>query len=97
MALKLSNKILEKLASKHGVSKDEVEQCFANRTGKYLGDTRENHRSTPPTHWFIAETNYGRKLKIAFIVEGNDVFIRTAYPPNKDELHIYKKYGEENE
>lgn len=96
MALRLSNKILEKLASKHGVNKDEVEQCFANRIGKYLQDTREDHQSDPPTYWFIAETNYGRMLKVAFIMENNDVFIRTAYPPNETELRIYKIYGEGN-
>lgn len=96
MALILSQKILEKLASKHGVNKDEVEQCLANRTGKFLRDTREEHQSNPPTAWFIAETNFGRLLKIVCILQDKDVFIRTAYPPNEAELHLYKIHGEGN-
>ncbi len=94
MVIVLSNNILEKLASKHGVKKDDVEQCFANRTGKYLADTREEHLSTPPTYWFIAETNFGRLLKVAFIAKDGDIFIRTSYPPNEEEIRIYKKYAE---
>lgn len=93
MSLILSQKILEKLASKHGVNKDEVEQCFANRTGSYLADTREDHQSDPPTLWFIADTNYGRILKVVFVAKEGDVYIRTVYPPNDEELRIYKKFG----
>lgn len=96
MSLVLSKTILEKLASKHGVNREEVEQCFANRTGAYLQDTREDHQSDPPTLWFIADTNYGRLLKIVFIAKDGDVFIRTAYPPNEAELSIYAKYGSGN-
>lgn len=96
MALIASNKILEKLSSKHGVSKDEVEQCFANRSGNYLFDPREDHQSNPPTQWFISENNFGRKLKVVFILKDGDVYLRTAYPPNETEIRIYKKYGELN-
>lgn len=96
MALIITQKIIEKLAGKHGIGKDEVEQCFANKTGGYLQDTREDHRSDPPTLWFIAETNFGRKLKVVFIFRDGDVHLRTAYTPNGDELCIYKKYGEGN-
>lgn len=96
MALIASKKILEKLASKHGVSKEEVEQCFANRSGSYLFDSREDHQSNPPTLWFISETYFGRRLKIVFIQENADVYLRTAFPPNETEERIYKKYGEGN-
>ena len=94
MSLVLSTKILEKLATKHGVKKDEIEQCFANRTGKYLTDTREDHQSDPPTSWFIAETYFGRQLKVVFVAKGDDIYIRTVFPPNSEEIRIYKKYGE---
>lgn len=96
MSLVVSQKILEKLASKHGVNKDEVEQCFANRTGKYLKDVRENHLTDPPTLWFIAETYYGRKLKVVFVAKDGDIYLRTAYTPDSNELRIYKKHGEGN-
>jgi len=75
------------------VSKEEIEQCFLNRTGAYLLDEREEHASDPPTRWFISETDFGRELKIVFIPKGNDVIIRTAYDPNPEERRIYQKYG----
>lgn len=92
--LQISASVQAKLAAKvPPVKRDEILQCFANREGKFLLDTREEHESDPPTRWFIAETNFGRKLKIAFIARGTVVTIRTAYDPNADELRIYSKYG----
>jgi hypothetical protein len=92
--LSISPKVLEKLANKKPpVTKEEIKQCFANRTGNYLLDEREEHASNPPTRWFIAETDFGRELKIAFILVGHVLIIRTAYEPNADEMRIYQKYG----
>lgn len=91
MAVIASQKIIEKLASKHGVNINEVHQCFANRTGKLLFDLREKHDTDPKTLWFIAETDYGRKLKIVFVPKNGDIYLRTAYPPNSEESGIYKK------
>lgn len=85
---------MAKLAGKQPpVSKEEIEQCFVNRTGGYLTDDREEHASDPPTRWFIAETYFGRKLKVVFIQKGEDTIIRTAYDPNAEERRIYAKYG----
>jgi len=86
--------VLDKLAGKiPPVTEDEIHQCFANREGRFLLDQREEHQSEPATRWFIAETNFGRKLKIAFIPRLPKVVIRTAYDANVDELRIYAKYG----
>lgn len=94
MALLISTSVQAKLASKSPpVTRAEIEQCFANRTGIYLLDLREDHASDPPTRWFIAETHYGRKLKIVFIPKGEDIVIRTAYDPNVEEIKIYSKHG----
>lgn len=93
MAIIISQKILEKLATKHNVTADEVSQCFANRNGSFLIDPRENHASDPQTQWFISETNYGRKLKVIFVPRGGDVYLRSAFTPNESELSIYKKHG----
>jgi hypothetical protein len=42
MALVLSEKVRKKLAEKTPpVSEDEILQCFANRSGRYLLDQRE--------------------------------------------------------
>jgi uncharacterized DUF497 family protein len=35
MALKCSSAVKQKLAEKHGVSLEEVQQCFANREGGF--------------------------------------------------------------
>ncbi len=93
MAIIISQKTQEKLAQKHHVTAEEVSQCFANRDGKLLVDTREEHASDPATQWFISETDLGRKLKIIFISKGANIYLRSAFVPNEIELGIYKKYG----
>lgn len=93
MGIIISKKISEKLSLKHRVTEAEVEQCFANMEGKFLLDPREEHQSDPPTKWFIAHTNGGRALKVVFILEDGDIYLRTAFPPNEEEVRIYNKYG----
>jgi uncharacterized DUF497 family protein len=93
MGIRVSTRILEKLARKHNVKKEEVDQCFANRNGKYLRDPRAEHQTNPPTQWFIAETDFGRRLKVVFIRNGSDVDIKSAFDPNQEELRIYAKFG----
>jgi uncharacterized DUF497 family protein len=95
--LSISQRVAEKLLEKHGVEPKEVQQCFENRTGGFLEDTREQHQTDPPTQWFIGETNSGRKLKVVFIQRqtavGPQLDIRTAYEPNAEEIRIYEKFG----
>lgn len=93
MALSISRSVLEKLATKHSVTVEEIEQCFASRSGTYLEDTREDHKTDPPTQWFIGETDMGVKLKIVFIQRGGETVIRTAYRANDVEKAIYRKYS----
>lgn len=91
--LLISASVVEKLASRHGVTREEVEQCFENKTGRLLKDDREYRRTDPPTLWFIACTARGKTLKIVYIQRGNEVHLKTAYEPNAEELAIYKKFG----
>lgn len=91
--LHISQATLDKLADKHQVSRREVEQCFANKCGLFLEDSREDHRSDPATMWFIAPTNEDRQLKIVFIFKDGLVHLRTAYEPNPVELAIYDRHG----
>ena len=95
MSLYLSPKVRQKLLEKHKVTEAQVLQCFANRAGPELMDSRPQHRTDPPTRWFIAQTDYGIKLKVCFMLhpDTNLVEIKSAFPPNEDELRIYKKYG----
>jgi hypothetical protein len=95
--INFSERVADKLAHKHGVTRDEVCQCFVNRDGGFLEDTREQHRTDPPTQWFVAETNQRRKLKIVFIQrtfgDQRRVDIRTAYDANPTEIAIYERFG----
>jgi hypothetical protein len=101
MPLWYSDDVRKKLAEKHKVSEDEVRQCFENREGDYLEDPREEHRTDPPTHWFVAETNRLRVLKVVFVARkiktesGSEirVDIKTAYPANPTEIDIYNRLG----
>ena len=93
MALIVSDKVLVKLKEKHGVSRREVEQCFDNREGGLLEDSREKHKTSPPTRWFIAPTNRGRLLKIVIVAYCGNVYLKSAYEPNKAEIGIYERHG----
>ena len=101
MPLKFSDDVAKKLAEKHNVTQDEVQQCFANVEGKFLKDPREEHQTNPPTHWFIAETNRLRLLKVVFVASKvktetgteTQIDIKTAYPPDANEIAIYDRYG----
>ncbi|MBD2859976.1 ADP-ribosyl-(dinitrogen reductase) hydrolase [Spongiibacter sp. KMU-158] len=90
MALVISTKIMAKLKDKHCVTKTEVLQCFSNINGEFLIDSREEHQTDPPSQWFIAETDQGRKLKVVFVFKDGDFFLKTAYPANSTEISIYK-------
>lgn len=94
MALKISTKVKAKLQQKHNVKEDEIYECFATCEKSFLIDTREDHQTDPPTHWFISETDYGRDLKVVFILnEDGDIEIKTAYEPNETEIYIYSKFA----
>lgn len=85
----ISHNTLAKLTRKHGIAASEVFECFSNRAGPPLTDTREDHQTDPPTRWFIAPTDMGKKLKIVYIQSAEGPIVKTAYPPNAIELHIY--------
>ncbi|WP_104002337.1 BrnT family toxin [Marinobacterium lutimaris] len=96
MALIISEKIQQKLTHKHGVSRKEVVQCFANRDREIdpLIDDREENRTDPPTHWLIAETDHGRRLKVVFVVcDDQNVYLKTAYEPSRKEMRMF--FGED--
>ena len=90
-SLRISQPTLEKLKNKHRVSRREVEQCFENRCGQFLMDTREEHRSDPPTLWFVAPTSQGRLLKIVFIYRDGFVHLRSAYEAEQLAQDIYNR------
>lgn len=90
--IELSPETEQKLRTKHDVTVDEVIECFINHTAHFLYDSREEHRTTPPTEWFIAETNAGRRLKVVFIQKDRRIVVKTAYEPTPEEERIYASY-----
>lgn len=94
MKINISPKVLRKLAARHKVEVHEIEQCFCNRERGFLIDTREDHKTDPQTMWFVAETNFGRKLKVVFmILEDKSVTIKSVFAPNEKELEIYIRHA----
>lgn len=89
----ISDAILTKLRDKHRVDRREVEQAFGNKCGIFLIDDREDHQSDPPTLWFVAPTNKGRLLKVAFIFRDGKIFLRTAYDADMTSQSIYDAKG----
>lgn len=93
MAVYISSKVKKKIKDKHGLTLDEVFEAISGRLAGFLEDTREKHKSDPPTYWFIGSTDFGKLVKIAFIFKDGTMIIRTAYEANQRELAIYKKYA----
>jgi hypothetical protein len=93
--LVISEKITDKIKLKpgHQVSKTEIAQCFSNNNDTFLIDTRSKHASTPPTKWFVSETDAGRLIKVCFIEYKGLFYIRTAYEANETEIRIFNKYS----
>lgn len=89
--VRISSKVLDKLAQKHKVERREVEQCFENKCGLYLMDDREDHKSDPPTLWFVAPTNSGRLLKVIFIYRDGHLDLRSAYDADADAQALYDR------
>ncbi len=95
MALIASQKVKTKLAAKHGVTMEEVYEAWSDRPDYVCTDEREDHASDPPTYWFIAETNRGRRLKIVYIERDDNIYLRTAYPPDGIEVELFADMANE--
>ena len=82
-----------KLRSKHSLSVEEVEEAISNLdpSHKLLEDSREQHKTNPPSLWFVSETNRGLKLKVVIIPANGDFYLKTAYPANSTEIEIYDR------
>ena len=89
--LRISEATLKKLIDKHNVTRREVEQCFENKCGLFLQDDREDHKSDPPTLWFIALTSQGRPLKIIFIYRDGQLHLRSAYDADGAAQGLYDR------
>ena len=91
MKLIISQNVRIKLAGpEHQVTESEIRQAFANRVGIMVEDTRAWHKTNPTTLWFVAETDFGRKLKVMLVPHPNgDVEIKSAYSATVKVQGIY--------
>lgn len=89
--LRIDEAIKRKLQVKHNVECHEVAECFANVTRGFLQDTREEHKTNPPTHWFVEQTDKGRHLFIAFMFINGEVVIKTAFDATEERMKVYRK------
>jgi uncharacterized DUF497 family protein len=92
--LLISRAIERKLALKHGISREDVEQCFNNRVRTYLMDNRLEHHTEPPTEWFISENDKGVLIKIVFVFDNGAIYLKSAFLPNSTEIRIYNTISE---
>lgn len=89
--------IRDKLAREdHNVKEDEVRECFLNHDGFYLEDDDEDHATNPPTEWFVGETDRGRLLKIIFVFQDGNLYLKSAYPANAKTQRIYSDLKSRN-
>ncbi len=98
MGIILHKATIKKLSEKHGVTEKEVIECLTNRTRGSLLDTREDHKTDPPTQWIVSHTNHLRVLKIIFIVTNDEIngvnaIIKSAYEPTPEVVDIYERYS----
>ncbi len=97
MALVMSPAILAKIgADDHGnVTQKDIEECFANHCGGYCYDNRKQHldKSGNPAIWFVGETNDCRPLKISFVRENGNIYLKSAYPASPKIQAMYRKYA----
>lgn len=91
MELHISNRVRKKLSTRHGVHQDEIHQCFTNRHKGFIEDIREEHKTNPPTLWFVAETNFGKKLKIMFMFKEGEIHIKSAYVASDEITSLYER------
>lgn len=91
---KVSARIREKILHKHGVTMEEVTECFLNRSPHAFTDDRLDPQTDPPTQWFIAETDKTRKLKIVYC-EYEDFFaIKSAFDATTKWCVVYDELCE---
>ena len=93
MDLVISARIESKLSEKHPpVTVLEVEEAFFLFDGKMILDTREQHKTYPPSLWFLSETMDGRLLKLVIMIfkEEQKAVLKTAYEPDQEEIEQYE-------
>lgn len=95
MAIIISPSIAAKIGRQDhgGVTEQEVRECFENHDGRLCWDSRPEHLDGKgqPSPWFVAETNKRRLLKIMFVRDDGDLYLKSAYPATAVVHDIYER------
>ncbi len=89
MYLYVTKNVENKIKEFHNVEVIEAEEAFANFNGRMLQDDRLQHKTKPPTYWFLSTTFDGRLLKL--VVKIDFAFLKTAYKPSEEEIIYYEE------
>lgn len=89
--------IKDKIAREdHGsVTEREVRECFMAWDGRFCYDMKEEHRTDPPTRWFVCESHIGRLLKIMYVEDEEHVYLKSAYLATGEVKRIFDKYAQD--
>jgi len=91
MPIVFDSKHIEDKLARRDITIDDVAECFMNKEGKPLEDMRPQHKTVPPTFWFISTTDKGRLLKVVFIPKGNTAHIKSAFEVELRDLQKFQK------
>ncbi len=93
--LRISPKILQKIGQAcHGsLTQRIVEQCFENHCGRLCIDDREEHRTDPPTCWFVALDSGNRLVKVVYVQDAGVIYLKSAYLADPEIARIFDKYA----
>lgn len=94
--MRISPEIEEKLRDKHGVSPSEVYECFLNRYGPFFLEERPEHKTNPPSWWFVSETDIGKVLKVVFVHYSDHFAIKSAFEPEDGQDDEYERLRREH-
>src|SRR5262245_16778628 len=97
MAIRIQPEVREKLLRKHGVTEQEVRECFLNWNGIALQDDEEHFRDYPPSMWFVSETDEGRVLLVVYLEDLGDEWIVTVHEPGPHKIRVYERACEEDD
>ena len=91
----ISPKIRTKIGSAdHGsITEREVKECFLAWDGRYCEDPREEHqtKSGLPTQWFVGESHVGRRVKIMYVKDEENVYLKSAYLATGEVQSLFAK------
>lgn len=94
----ISPKIRDKIAAPdHGsITEREIKECFMTWDGRFCEDPREQHetQSGLPTRWFVGESHTGRAIKIMYVADDENVYLKSAYLATAEVQRIFTKYAQ---